>query len=132
MSLLLDTDICSAFLRGNSGVVTRVQQHGGRISISAVTLGELYVLALRRKSSKRILPGLQAMLSDIAVLDVDRDIALTFGELRSQLLDKGRPTPVSDLWIAATALTHDLTLVTHNTADFAPIPGIRLDDWLAS
>jgi len=34
--------------------------------------------------------------------------------------------------IAAVALVHDLTLVTHNTADFRPIPGLRLEDWLTA
>jgi tRNA(fMet)-specific endonuclease VapC len=33
--------------------------------------------------------------------------------------------------IASVALIHDLTLVTHNTADFRSVPGLRLDDWLA-
>jgi tRNA(fMet)-specific endonuclease VapC len=32
--------------------------------------------------------------------------------------------------IASVALVHDLTLVTHNTADYQNIPGLRLDDWL--
>jgi tRNA(fMet)-specific endonuclease VapC len=32
--------------------------------------------------------------------------------------------------IAPVALVHDLTLVTHNTADFRNIPGLRLEDWL--
>lgn len=35
-----------------------------------------------------------------------------------------------DLLIAATALAHDLTLVTHNTHDFAHVPGLRVVDWL--
>jgi tRNA(fMet)-specific endonuclease VapC len=35
-----------------------------------------------------------------------------------------------DLLIASVALVHDLTLVTHNTADYQNIPGLRLDDWL--
>jgi tRNA(fMet)-specific endonuclease VapC len=35
-----------------------------------------------------------------------------------------------DLLIAVVALVHNLTLVTHNTADFHNIPGLRLDDWL--
>lgn len=33
--------------------------------------------------------------------------------------------------IASVALLHNLTLVTHNTADFRNIPGLRLEDWLA-
>jgi tRNA(fMet)-specific endonuclease VapC len=32
--------------------------------------------------------------------------------------------------IAATAIVHDLILVTHNTRDFQNIPGLRLEDWL--
>ncbi len=34
------------------------------------------------------------------------------------------------MMIASVALVHDLTLVTHNTADYQNIPGLRLDDWL--
>jgi tRNA(fMet)-specific endonuclease VapC len=40
------------------------------------------------------------------------------------------PGPTADLMIASVALVHNLTLVTHNTADFQNIPGLRLDDWL--
>jgi len=35
-----------------------------------------------------------------------------------------------DLLIASVALAHDLTLVTHNSADFPNIPNLRLEDWL--
>jgi tRNA(fMet)-specific endonuclease VapC len=35
-----------------------------------------------------------------------------------------------DLMIVSVALVYDLTLVTHNTADFQSIPGLRLVDWL--
>jgi tRNA(fMet)-specific endonuclease VapC len=35
-----------------------------------------------------------------------------------------------DLLIASVALAHNLTLVTHNTADYRNVPGLRLDDWL--
>ena len=35
-----------------------------------------------------------------------------------------------DLMIGTTALVHNLTMVTHNTADFQNIPGLRLEDWL--
>jgi tRNA(fMet)-specific endonuclease VapC len=50
--------------------------------------------------------------------------------VQAGLLDSGRPTPVMDLLIAVTALVHGLMLVTHNTQDFAHIPGLTLVDWL--
>ena len=46
-------------------------------------------------------------------------------------LDSGRLTPSTDLWIAATAIAHGLTFVTHNTRDYQDIPGLPLADWVA-
>jgi tRNA(fMet)-specific endonuclease VapC len=43
---------------------------------------------------------------------------------------EGITVNTADLMIASVALVHDLTLVTHNTADFRLIPDLRLDDWL--
>ena len=68
--------------------------------------------------------------TDIAVLDVNRSVAQKFGEVRAQQLDHGLYTPEMDLLIAATALAHDLTLVTHNVQDFANVPGLTVQDWL--
>jgi tRNA(fMet)-specific endonuclease VapC len=42
----------------------------------------------------------------------------------------GIVVPQVDLLLAATAIAHNLTLVTHNTRDFEKIPGLRLEDWL--
>ena len=46
------------------------------------------------------------------------------------MLRQGIAVSPVDLMIGAIALVHDLTLVTHNTADFRNIPGLRLDNWL--
>lgn len=46
------------------------------------------------------------------------------------LLQQGIVIPETDLMIGAVARLHNLTLVTHNTADFQNIPGLRLEDWL--
>jgi tRNA(fMet)-specific endonuclease VapC len=70
------------------------------------------------------------MLDDVVVLDTTPTVAHRFGEIQAALVDVGHPAPQMDLLIAATALVHDLTLVTHNQQDFANIPGLRLDDWL--
>ena len=44
--------------------------------------------------------------------------------------DIGTPMPDVDALIAATALVHDMTLVTHNAVDFQPVAGLRFVDWL--
>ncbi len=132
MSFLVDTDICSAHLRNTKNVSRRFLQHSGQLSISVVSLGELYTWTKRQESSPRHQQGLTALLSDMTVLDVDHAVAQRFGEIRAQLLDRGQPVAGMDLLIAATALVHDLTMVTHNTRHFDNIPGLTLADWLES
>ena len=131
MSFLLDTDICSAYLRGDRTVFNRFLQHTGGLHVSAVSLAELYSWAHRAAAPPRRLESLQSMLDDVKVLDVTADVARTFGRMRAALLDQGRPLPTPDLIIAATALLHDLTLVTHNIQHFRPVPGLRVQDWLS-
>ena len=64
------------------------------------------------------------------IVDVDVPVALEYGRLRGALLDAGTPIPDIDALLAATALHLNLTLVTHNTADFSAVPNLRLADWM--
>ena len=48
MSYLLDTDICSAYVKNNRLLANRFVQYGGRLQISTVTLGELFTWAIGR------------------------------------------------------------------------------------
>lgn len=75
--------------------------------------------------------GVTDLLTWVHVLDVNDSVAREFGRLRGTLLDAGKPPPFADLLIAATAMVHNFTLVTHNPADFSSIPGLRLEDWMA-
>ncbi len=129
MSFLLDTDTCSAHLK--SGALThRLMQHSGRLHMSAITLGELYTWALRAKSPPRRLQGVLDLLSDVAVVDFTSDVARRVGEVQAGLLDNGQRAPQIDLLIAATALVHGLTVVTHNQRHFLMVPGLSVEDWL--
>jgi len=58
--------------------------------------------------------------------------ALNAAELRAHLAAIGQPIGPYDLLIAAIARTNNLTLVTHNTSEFARVPGLTLADWQTS
>jgi tRNA(fMet)-specific endonuclease VapC len=130
MTHLLDTDTCSAHMRRPAGLAHRFIQYSGGLAISTVVLGELYAGAYKRPHHARLLTLIRDLLQDVSVLDFDAACAEEFGRIRGTLLRQGIHVPTADLMIAAVALTHNLTLVTHNTADYRHIPGLRLDDWL--
>ncbi len=129
MGFLVNTNICSAQLQNVRGVGSRFLQYAGSLSISAVTLGELASWTLRSKARKH-LAVLDDFLNYVEVLDVNREVGWKFGELNKHLLDRGLPPPGMDLLIGATAVVHNLTLVTHNRRDFANLPGLTIVDWL--
>jgi len=70
------------------------------------------------------------MMSDLHTIDLDRSIAEVCGRVAAQLAEVGNPPGTPDMLIAATALVHDLTLVTHNVRDFHRVPGLRIQDWI--
>ena len=68
----------------------------------------------------------------LRLLPVDEAVAVRFGAVSLALRAAGNPLPTPDLLIAATALEHDLTVVTANRRDFDPVPGLRVEDWTAA
>jgi predicted nucleic acid-binding protein len=105
-------------------------QYGGGLHLSTVTVGESFTWALRAHASPARLQGVLDLLGDVTVLEVTRDVARKFGEIRASLLDHGLGVPEMDLLIASTALVHGLTMVTHNVTDYANVPGLTVVDWL--
>ena len=131
MSFLLDTDTCSFHLKRPSGLIHRFVQHSGRLCLPTIALAELYAWAYRRAKPTTLLSAIaNDLLSSVIVLDFDSACAEEFGKVRGVLLQQGVHVATPDLMIASVALVHNLTLVTHNTADFHNIPGLRIDDWL--
>jgi tRNA(fMet)-specific endonuclease VapC len=130
MSFLLDTDICSARLRSNPRLHSRFIQYGGQLHASTITLGELFTWAKRANAPSQRLLGVFDLCTEVRIINVDQAVAERFGHIRAALFDAGLPAPEMDLMIAATALEHGLTLVTHNTKDYANVPGLTMVDWL--
>jgi len=131
MSFLLDTDICSAYLKNDPSVVRNVMLHFGSLHVSVISYGELLTWALRAKAQPARLRGVRDFLAAMSVEDVDATVAEKFAELRAGLLDQGRAVSEMDLLNAAIALVRNLTMVTHNNRDYAEVTGLALDDWLA-
>lgn len=132
MSFLIDTDVLSAHLRGDRAVGTKVVQYAGRLLLSTVTVAEAKSWLYRTTTPKRFLEAYLLMESDCEVLSVDADVAETAGKIAADVKDVGFTIGTPDLLIAATAIVHDLTLVTHNLRDFTRVNGLRLADWIAS
>jgi tRNA(fMet)-specific endonuclease VapC len=130
MTHLLDTNICSAHMRRPAGLAHRFFQHSGGLAISTVILAELFAGAYKRPDPSRLLSLIADLLQEVATLDFDESCAEEFGRVKGGLKQQGISVPDVDLMIASVALVHDLTLVTHNTADFQSIPNLRLEDWL--
>jgi tRNA(fMet)-specific endonuclease VapC len=130
MSFLLDTNICSAHMKRPAGLVHRFFQHSGNLHIASVTLAELYSGAFTSMTPNSYLTPIQDLLQEVTLLHFDDVAAWQYGQLSGQLKKIGIVVNAIDKMIASIALIHNLTLITHNTADFQNIPGLRLDDWL--
>jgi tRNA(fMet)-specific endonuclease VapC len=133
MTFLLDTDICSAHIRRPAGLMHRFVQYTGRIIVPTLVMAELYVWAYMRVDPGEFLSAITTFLDyDIEVIGFDEASAEQFGRLKVSLQRIGMTMTPIDMLIASVALAHDLTLMTHNTADFQNVPNLGLDDWLKS
>ncbi|MEO7062372.1 MAG: type II toxin-antitoxin system VapC family toxin [Dokdonella sp.] len=70
-----------------------------------------------------------APLFESRTLEVDLAIAHRWGRLQGDALRSGRALAVIDSMLAATAMEHDLTVVTRNTKDFAPLDIPLINPW---
>jgi len=100
-----------------------------QLAVSVIVLAELYVGAYRSQNPTANLELVERLRDLFAVIGLDDAVARQYGIVRSHLMALGTPIGGNDLLIAATALAHDLTVVTHNTGEFGRVPGLRVEDW---
>ena len=138
MSFLLDTCVISELAKSNVEAQVRdwaMSNNEQDLYISALTLGELQKGALRLQDGAKKTDLLNWLHRDLIqrfdrrVLNFDGAVALRWGEMQAQLEKQGRPMPVIDGMIAATALHHQLTVVTRNTRDMEASGVSLINPW---
>jgi len=127
---LLDTNVASCIIKGNSPAVDRrlVKVAMAQLAISAVTEGELRFGAARLPHATRLHNMIEDFFLRVAVLPWDSDAALQYGQLRATLERDGQPMGNLDTMIAAHALALDAVLVANDHA-FARIKKLKVVDW---
>lgn len=128
---LLDTSVCVDVLRRVPWAARRLGAYGpSEVAVSVITRLELMVGAALSHAPELGRRESQRLLDTVQVLDIGPDVVDEATAVRVAVRRAGRSLGDMDLLIAATALAHDLTLVTRDR-DFARVPGLRVEDWTA-
>ncbi|MGI8782624.1 MAG: PIN domain-containing protein [Acidobacteriota bacterium] len=131
---LLDTNAVSAAMQGRSvfsRYLARVAEDGLLLT-SVIVEGEIrFGISRLAEGSKR--RGLTNVLVQVMenlhdTLPIARAVAARYAEVKTDLWARGKPMSENDLWIAATALSHNLTLVTSDST-FRNIKKLLVEDW---
>ncbi len=139
MSFLLDTCVLSEFAkpRPNVGVCDWVAaQNEHQLFISVITVGELQKGISKLPTGRRRAELQQWFECELLirfqgrVLDIDTEVARTWGILLGETEGRGRPLPAIDVLIAATAQVHGCSVVTRNESDIEPTGITVVNPWI--
>ncbi|NCT67443.1 MAG: type II toxin-antitoxin system VapC family toxin [Rhodanobacteraceae bacterium] len=130
---LLDTNIVSAVVKAPDGPLARRLAELPReaFGISLVVAAELRYGVLR-KGSTTLARQLEAVLGGIDIVPLEEPVDHHYGEIRNALARIGQPIGQNDLFIAAHARALGVVLVTANVREFARVPGLKVENWLAA
>jgi tRNA(fMet)-specific endonuclease VapC len=130
MAYLIDTDTLIYSLKSNEAVHRKFEQHAAATkAISVITYGELLFGARGSQQAIKNLATVKRIAELFPVLDVTAPVMETFAELKTSLYKSGTPLDDMDLIIAATALFHNMVVVTNNDRHFSRIPGLKTENW---
>ncbi len=132
MKFLVDANVLSEPTKPtpSARVVTWLSDHEGDIAVDSIILGELYVGVLAMPDGRkraRLEDWFETLAQAIECLPWDGAVSRRWARLVADLRRKGQALPLLDSMIAASALEHDLTVVTRNVHDFKTA-GVRVID----
>jgi len=125
--VIVDTNAVSAFAEGHQSVREKIAAGPGPY-LSVIVLGEYRFGLLGARDSARRLVWLKELARHWTVLEVTIDTAAAYAEIRQTLKERATPIPSNDVWIAALARQHNLSVLSADS-HFDNVPGIRRICW---
>ncbi len=125
--VLLDTNIAIPLLAKDAVILRRLEAPI-EVFVPSIVIGELYYGAFHSARATENARKISEFALSMKVLGCDMHSARLYGEIKAALRSIGMPIPENDLWIAAVARQHELTLVTRD-AHFAKVPSLSVEDW---
>lgn len=130
---MLDTHVLSALIRDPRGtVMQRLSGVAPDVVCTSIVVACELRFGARRKGSAALTQRVDDLLDAMLVLPLDEPADTHYADIRATLERVGTPIGSHDLLIAAHARSRALTLVTHNLREFQRVPGLKVEDWLAS
>lgn len=127
---LLDTNICIFYLRGQYNVTERIEAIGRRnCCISEITVGELLYGAACSAHKEKHLKQINKFINLLVIKPIF-PVLPVFAEEKAKLRKQGLLIDDFDLLIGATALKHNITLVTENVKHLSHIDNLQIDNWI--
>ena len=130
MKYLLDTNICIHFFRGKFELDKKFSEIGiENCAISEITLAELVYGAESSSNPKKNHKLIEEFVESISILPIIESIH-RYGREKARLRERGELVSDFDLLIGATAIEHDLIMITENTKEFNRISNIKVENWI--
>ena len=124
---LLDTNVVIALFAADESVGRNLGQ-AAEVFVSATVLGELHFGARKSARAQTNIQRIDEFSASVSVLVCDEDTSRHYGQIKHALGLQGTPLPENDIWIAATAMQHGLTLVTRD-AHFRHVLELSIEEW---
>ena len=130
MAYLIDTDIIIFALRKDKSVLIKFEENKNiPISISMITYAELIFGAKRSQNEQQNMIKVRHIRDLYPIEDLNEGVMEVFADIKAKMFNNGMRIEDMDLFIAATAIYNDLTLVTNNVKHFEKIPYLKLENW---
>ena len=134
MGVLIDTSILIQYERGHLNLEPHLARGGEEeeFFLSVVTASELLHgvhRAVQPEVRMKRAAFVEGLLERFPLLSLDLAAARVHAQVWAELAGGGKMIAPNDLWIAATALAHGLTVVTANVREFGRVPGLIVEVW---